>query len=130
MDSVAYESVYFTYESLNGEIITAFDEESALIELLAAHVLWMSGGFPDGQKCELFVLCNDLFYWGTADGEDLPTLQLEPLYKAWKANGFWGVSKWCCMQRRLRPQAPIEKAWRECGQWDDELEELPKPEPS
>ena len=109
---------------------TFFVEEAALIELLADDVLLMSGGYPNGKKCTLVVNCSDLFYWATADGEELPPDEVEQLYRAWKADPVYGPSIWCCRQRGLRPQAPIEQKWRAQGVWTDELEALPKPEPS
>ena len=127
MSTVEYASVYQNWAHRE---TPAFIEESALIELLADNVLFMGSGAPDFKMCRLLVNCNDLFYWGTADYEDVGYEELEPLYKAWKEGPANGVSAWCCCHRGLRPQAPIETKWREAGLWSDELEALPKPEPS
>lgn len=78
----------------------------------------------------LFVLCNDLFYWATADGEPLPNSEIGNLYKLHMANKRYGSIKWCCLRRNLRPQVPIVARMKEAGYWDAELEALPAPEPS
>lgn len=78
----------------------------------------------------LYVNCNDLFYWGTADAESLPNDEIGKLYKMWKKDGAYGVDKWCCLRRGLRPQVPIVERMKKDGFWDDELEALPAPEPS
>jgi len=78
----------------------------------------------------LYVNCNDLFYWGTADAESLPNSEIGNLYRMWKANPKWGVDKWCCLRRKLRPQIPIVEMMKKDGFWDEELESLPAPTPS
>ena len=78
----------------------------------------------------LYVNCNDLFYWGCADAESITNDEIPKLYKLWKANKRWGVDKWCCLKRKLRPQVPIVEDMKKDGYWDDELEALPAPAPS
>lgn len=84
----------------------------------------------DESTTVLYVNCNDLFYWGTADAESLPNDQIGKLYLLHKENDKWGASKWCCLQRKLRPQVPIVEDMKKDGYWDAELEALPAPEPS
>lgn len=78
----------------------------------------------------LFVICNDLFYWGTADAESLPNSEIGRLYKMHMANKKYGSDKWCCLRRNLRPQVPVVEMMKKDGFWDAELEALPAPEPS
>lgn len=108
-----------------------FIEESAIIELLAANVLFMCGGYGSkSDTIELAVNCNDLFWWGTADAEQCLPNELEDLYKAWKADPRWGPDIWCCHHRKLQPQVPIVKKMKSDGVWTNELEALSDPGPS
>lgn len=128
------------------------DEERALAQLLLDGVLFCNERetvdfewiVKDGKidsidknKMEigdsttvLFVNCNDLFWWGTADAEALPNDEIGRLYKMHMANKTWGSSKWCCLRRKLRPQVPIVEMMKKDGFWDAELEALPAPNPS
>jgi hypothetical protein len=119
-----------------------FYEEIALAEMLTDGVLfansrrYLNEPPPHGDSAEqpetivLFVGLNDVFYWGCADCEPLPYCEVEPLYRAWKADHDWGVIRWGCLRRKLAPQVPMEKMMREDGKWDAEMEALPKPRPS
>lgn len=78
----------------------------------------------------LFVLCNDLFYWGTADALRLPYNEIGNLYRMNKADPKYGSSKWCCFQEKLRPQVPIVERMKADGVWDEAMEALPAPAPS
>lgn len=120
--------------TVNGE--EHCDEDLALAELLSAEIIFANcrpyvhswkdrGEEPDGRTVVLFVNCNDLFAWACADAEDLPLEEVPTLYKAWKAEGRWGVEKWCCRRRNQRPQPPVERQMREAGVWDAEMEALP-----
>jgi hypothetical protein len=119
------------------------DEEKALAILLAEEVCfvnerdyvhpisWTEGKIQiAGSTTIVFVICNDLFYWGTADAEDLPHDEIGKLFKMWYADKRWGPDKWCCFRRNLRPQVPIVKMMKEAGVWDDAMEALPAPAPS
>jgi hypothetical protein len=70
------------------------------------------------------------FIGGCADCESLPISEVRTLYEMHVADPIWGSTKWCCRRRKLRPQKPVEKSMRDANVWDDELEALPKPEPS
>jgi hypothetical protein len=122
-----------------------FWNESALAELLANDILFANSrkyvqqpwpGQPNPETpeiCEetivLFVICNDLFYWASADLEHLSLDQVKPLYEAWRKKGHFGVDEWCCLRRQMRPQTPLEKRWREEGLWTEALEALPAGDP-
>lgn len=110
-----------------------FDNEQALSEMLKDGILYCNSfryvlpgnPIPCGPSTFLFVLCNDVFAWGCADGEDLPADQIEPLWKLWKSHPD-GVIKWCCIQRNEQPQRPIKESMKKSGSWDAELEALPQ----
>lgn len=124
-----------------------FWEERALVSLLLDEVLFANSrkfldmdtsvgppysldGKPREETIVLFVICNDLFYWGCADCECIKMSELPELYRLHSANRAWGSQKWCCLKRKLRPQVPIVTSMKSDGYWDDELEALPAPEPS
>lgn len=120
-----------------------FIQEAAVAELLDAEILFVnSRPYCDldwsktppvahdpprvaGHTLVLFVHCNDLFWWACADAENCELHELKGLYDIWKARGDVGAEQWCCYRRKMRPQTPIEKQWREKGQWTPELEALP-----
>lgn len=118
MSSVEYPSVY------DG----GFNDESAVIELLASGGLFISSKGPD--SISLFVNCNDQFYWGTADAEEVGYVELKSLYDAWIADKHWGMSIWCCHHRHLQPQKPMRERMIADGVWTDALAALPEPSPS
>lgn len=109
----------WSYEH-NGEVRQYFEIEAALAELLAAEVIFWN-------EC-LYVLCNDLFAWGCADGEPIKgSDEIEAVWRAWKS-GSWGVERWCCLRRQMRPQYVIEQSMKKAGVWDETLEALSKRE--
>ncbi len=101
-----------------------FDEEVALAQLLLEGVLFLS--YASEKTVSLAVNCNDIFTWGCADAEDLPLNQVEPLYEMVLKHPKWGSSIWCCLQRNEQPQAPVARAMKEAGEWDEIMEKLPE----
>jgi len=102
------------------------DVEKALSLMLADDGdLFVLPDYKGTGRIVISVNCNDLFCWGCSDAEEVPYNQIDKLYRAWKKEGWRGASKWACKRRRERPQGPIEKRWRDAGDWDDELEALP-----
>lgn len=102
--------------------------------LIEGTVITTPDSSGDGAP-RLHVNCNDLFYWGTADCEAVTAC-----YGSRDESDFWrlyhmtrtmdnGSDVWCCLQRGMRPQTPIEKEWREAGLWTDELEALEPRDP-
>ena len=61
------------------------------------------------DKLKLWVLCNDLFWWGAADGEDFELSNLPDLEKALEDAPEHGDILWCCRKRGMRPQKPYYK---------------------
>lgn len=112
-----------------------FEEAAALAWLLGKEQLFVHGTEygPFFEKAEgedtsligVSVNCNDMFAWGCSDSEPLPIGQLRRLYKMVKADPTWGSAKWCCLQRKQRPQPPVERDMRKDGSWDDVMEALP-----
>lgn len=105
-------------------------EEEALAFLLAAEQVFLNERkylCIDNKTVKepttvAFVLCNDVFAWGFADSEDLPNDEIGNVLKAYVEDPVWGVAKWCCKRKKLRPQLPVEKLMKKRGSWDDELE--------
>jgi hypothetical protein len=116
------------YQDKDGKDVPFFADEEALAELLAAEVLFCNTGkFGKDDTVVLFVACNDLFYWGSADAEHFTTADIEPLWRAWKS-GDYGVEKWCCQHRGMRPQYVVEQSMRKADVWDAAMESLPSRE--
>lgn len=57
----------------------------------------------------LWVLCNDLFFWAHADGEDFDISDLPDFKKALEESPKNGDLLWCCRKRGMRPQNPYYK---------------------
>ena len=72
----------------------------------------------DYAPITFFVLCNDLFYWATADAEKLTLEDIPMLRQAIldvQASGVYdlrlddyetGCALWCARKRKMRPQQP------------------------
>lgn len=99
------------------------------IELIADKDGVVTGSKPSdkigGSTTILFVNCNDLFSWGTADSEDLPNDEIGTLYRMHVADPKWGTAKWCCFRRNMKPQKPAIVKMKEDGSWDEKMEVLP-----
>lgn len=79
----------------------------------------LSWGFRAGTN-EIFfwVNCSDVFYWGTADGEDITAADLPDLEQAYQdliaasdpdnylANEVYAPELWAARKRGMRPQRP------------------------
>ena len=109
-----------------------FDEELALSVLLKDGILFFNErdyhfkGEKSGTTTVLFVICNDIFSWGCADAEDLPNNQIKSLYEYHLKDKTWGSTKWCCIKRNEKPQAPCVKMMKEDESWDGVMESLPE----
>lgn len=96
------------------------ETKQLLPNLLDNGTLWLHF---DGDQVTMEVNCNDLFYWGCADSEDITIEELPALARE-------GSTLWCCKKRNLRPQVPIVKRMKESGEWTEEFEAFPAPHPS
>jgi len=55
-------------------------------------------------------ICNDVFWWGTADCEDITPDTIVMLEKALADGGIlYGMMLYCARQRKMRPQGAIYK---------------------
>ena len=81
---------------------------------------WFQNEWPEAAQKQIcvFVVCNDMFAWGCADGEDLPFDEIENLYRMWRKDPQWGPAIWCMIKRKEMPQKPLEKMIRKAGIWD------------
>lgn len=58
---------------------------------------------------ELYINCNDLFYWAVAEGEDIDLSDMPDLDAALKDSPEHGQLLWVCRKRKMRPQKPYYK---------------------
>jgi hypothetical protein len=103
-----------------------FDHELALSLLLNNGIVFLAS---IQGTIRISVLCSDTFYWGVADAEDLPYDQLPVLYRMWRADPKWGVTRWCIIRRGEPPQPRLKQMMVEAGVWDAELETAIQPKP-
>lgn len=107
-----------------------FCDEMALARLLIDEAIFCNSrdylfdGKKSGHSTLLFVVCNDIFSWGCADAEDLPLDKIEELYNMHMADRKWGAAKWCCKQRKEKPQNPVAEAMKKDGSWEPWMDEL------
>lgn len=89
----------------------------AKYELFDSDIIW-------DINFKFLVICNDLFWWGTADAEELNISTIKQLEQALKdAGGIDGCDLYCCRMRKMRPQGACykyieEKNWslfNKCG---------------
>jgi hypothetical protein len=90
--------VAFVYDILS---IFAFDNTE--------DIWWRTDG--EYAPVTFFVLCNDLFHWGTADLEKITPASLPALKQAFVDAGeaaehgtVWAAYLFCARQRGMRPQ--------------------------
>jgi hypothetical protein len=104
-----------------------FVEENGLDYLLTFcenSFYMITGKLENGEHCIYPVInCNDLFWWACADYEAFSYKDVEDLYLASKEK--WGIDKWACKKRGMRPQHPIENDMKKDSVWDKEMEALP-----
>jgi hypothetical protein len=119
-----------------GDFLLFYDQALALLicEEIVVPLAARTSGEESKSVPGLYVMCNDVFFWGCADAEPLPLLgfgdaQEEAfwdLYKKVRLKGFWGSVEWCCMRRGMRPQAPVMRDMKAAGYWNKHLESLPE----
>jgi hypothetical protein len=59
-----------------------------------------------------FVKCNDFFWWGTSDGEQINYDDILSVIRAYKdvgAETTFGGLLWCARKRKMRPQGAFYK---------------------
>lgn len=124
---------FMSLEDLDATLDEDLPEQDALAYLLLdgvcfinqRHYAFKQDCASEGQTTVVFVLTNDVFAWGCADGDDLPTSEIVPLYRLWRQDNVYGPVKWACRRRQCQPQQALIDAMKQHGAWDDELALLP-----
>jgi len=63
----------------------------------------------EGDDPGFAVNCNDVFWWGCADAEDLTLESLPVLVQAFEDAGDDGLVLYCARMRKMRPQGAMYK---------------------
>ena len=132
-----YKDIFFSYGD-DDELEGIVEDDALAMLLLAGHLFvfsaYMRRENPDNpaevdKVAGMHVNCNDLFWWACADSEPLPVDEIGNLYKlCFDEDGNpkqYGSTVWACLQRKMRPQHPLEEMMRKDDAWTDELEALP-----
>lgn len=121
----------------NGKEIVYYNEEKMLAHLLVEGECFINtrkyvciDESIQPQTIVVFVICNDLFYWASADAESITSEELPELYEMFIKDKKWGTSKWCCKKRNMKPQVPIIKRMKEENVWEEWMNDLETPSPS
>lgn len=96
--------------------------ELALQYDFESEVYWNRRG-PKGEgDFYFFIICNDQFYWGAADGEEVTEENLPLLAKSLEDIGpDWGLALFCSRSRKMRPQGALyAHIPKELWHWFDE----------
>jgi hypothetical protein len=102
---------YVCGECARSELKYQLDVLSFLAEQdLYGAVFWRTDG--PYRPVTFFVICSDVFFWGTADAEPLVRGELDQLEKACKdveavaphEGPIYGPLLWCARRRKTRPQ--------------------------
>lgn len=135
MDNIPYDinDVCGEFSGQEGKLDTWFDNEMALGLLLLGGVVFCNqrkyqeiDGIVKDSTTVIFMLCNDVFMWGCADGEALLNYEIESLFRMWHADKQWGPVRWVCIKRQEKPQGPIVRDMKIAGAWDEVMEALPE----
>ncbi len=78
-------------------------------------------GEPQEFTIVLFLICNELFNSG-ADAECINCSDLSDIYKA--SFEPYGIDKWVCRKRNMKPQDEIVEDMKKSGHWDSEMDNL------
>ena len=82
-------------------------------------VFWKS----ENDVLSLYILCNDLFWWGVADAELVTEENINILEQSYQDSPDNGGILFCCRSRKMRPQKPYYREidesehhlYNECG---------------
>lgn len=62
------------------------------------------------EDLNFYINCNDLFFWGCADSEDLTEADFDLLKQAYEdSDTMAGTLLYCCRKRNMRPQGAYYK---------------------
>ncbi len=57
------------------------------------------------EDLKFWIICNDFFFWGSADGEDINNREdLELLEQSLRDSKYSGALLYCARKRKMRPQ--------------------------
>jgi hypothetical protein len=71
-----------------------------LLRVIGKYNLWESFIVSD----HIWVVANDVFYWGCADGEDISVGDIPLLEQSVQDSEKYGLMLYCCRHRKQRPQ--------------------------
>lgn len=122
------------------DIERKFEEQPAIALMLINEVIflndhWWEKDWPEKAKQipSLNVNCNDVFYWGCADAEEMMYDEIQDVYDHYIKDPGWGTAVWCIKKRNLMPQKPVYDMIQKEGIWNlDEMNLEPNeswPEP-
>lgn len=63
---------------------------------------------PDGDL-RFWIICNDVFWWGAADAEDVTPENIDVLRECLEIDALWGPTLFCARVRGMRPQGAMYK---------------------
>jgi hypothetical protein len=110
-----------------------YDEiEHKLAHLILEDIIFCNNGwwfekenkFWPKDSITLHVNCNDVFWWGCADSENITHSEIHDLYEHFRKDQSWGPAIWCIKKRKQIAQKPVEESIKRGGIWD--LEEIYK----
>ena len=116
--------VIHKWNDSSGEEHEYFDHNLALAQLLIDEKAFVNereisdGGDNQGRNVVVFLICNDLFAWACADGENITRKELQDIYEHHMKDKIYGTDIWVMKKRNEKPQKPMEKAMKESGTWD------------
>lgn len=111
----------FIFYNDDGSLL-GYYEEGMLSYLLEEDVLFCNDIIDsEGDRClVLYVLTSDIWMWACADAEGITLDELPELCKMYMEDKSWGLVKWACKKRGMRPQKPIRDDMIRDSVWDEE----------
>ena len=120
----------FIFMDTDGRILD-YDEEGMISYLLDEDVLFCNSrkyidldGKETPSTIVLFVNCSDIWSWACSDAEEIDTEELPELCERYMIDKKWGIVKWACQKRNMRPQKPIRDDMKKEGVWCKMMENL------
>lgn len=100
--------------------ITTYEDTLKLLHVLAEHDATSDLWWRTDEKyapATFFINCNDLFFWGCADCEEVAADDIDALDQAYKDAATAGTEGqgdivYCCRKRKMRPQGAYYKHFK------------------
>lgn len=107
-----------------------FEPEIALAVLLMERKImlnshWWEKDWPKEarKKFAIAVICNDVFYYASADAESIDYLELKDAFMHWEKDNDFGLIVWAIKKRKQKPIPEVYKSIMDEGIWNlDEME--------